>query len=161
MKSSLPPRRVPHRIPRHAPSPGRGSSSSPEPSGSRGRPPTRATPDASPYPPFNVPTDAMRKPHQRDLSPTSGALFPTANRRFRVRLATQNAFPTDLETISYAKAEMAVAFAEAPERLLRFKEERPCEIFFVKLVSDWMQLLRSMLTSFLQTVQEHRHIPSM
>lgn len=88
------------------------------------------------YSPFRVSPDAMKNPLQRDLSPTTGALFRKANKRFRVRLATENAFPTSVQVVSFTKAEVSATFGEVPRRLLRFREDKTYEFFITKLVSS-------------------------
>lgn len=93
----------------------------------RSRPPRAYTPFTLVFPP-------RYRPVQRDLSATSKSLWPKLTHRFRVRLATVNAFPDPVEVTSWSKREVEEVFAEIPRRLLRFKEDRRYNEFVMKLV---------------------------
>lgn len=116
-----------------SPERGRHHSRSPD----RGRRLTRSPVHERSYTPFTITAQQAKLPHQRDLSPTGSAIVPKVWYRVRVRLSTENAYPSRLQMMAMIKAEVLAVFADCPRRLLRFQEDKDYESFIYNLVSHY------------------------
>ncbi|KAJ3486101.1 hypothetical protein NLI96_g4504 [Meripilus lineatus] len=105
---------------------------------------TRENPDV-PFTPFKTKRIDPQKPRERDLSPISQSLIPLAKRYFRIRLATVDLYPSDVQVVSWIKGSVHQACTEKniPRRYERYTHDATYSKYMFKLIKQKMSQLRN------------------
>lgn len=98
--------------------------------------PTPAEPPLPVFPPFDPSQVDLRTPRLQDLTPTSRSCTKLSISAFRIQLATENPWPSDMEMLNLVKVSCVEGYSSAPSHLQRFQVDGVYNTYISKAVSS-------------------------